>query len=78
MRHVQPAFRGENQNLVAYQDGQEIYFLTVRQVDRDEEKYRKVFVPKDPSTEAKLNVEVGFDVIDIVEINEPKVFYMFN
>ena len=29
----------------------------------DEEKYRKVFVPKDPSTEAKLNVEVGFDVM---------------
>ena len=39
MRHVQPAFRGENQNLVAYQDGQEIYFLTVRQVDRDEELF---------------------------------------
>ena len=44
----------------------------------DEEKYRKVFVPKDPSVDAKLNVEVGFDVIDIVEINEPKVFYMVN
>lgn len=42
----------------------------------DEEKYRKVFVPKDPSVDAKLNVEVGFDVIDIVEINEPKVFYL--
>ena len=39
MRHVQPAFHGENQNLVAYQDGQDIYFLTVRQVDRDEELF---------------------------------------
>jgi len=39
MRHVQPAFRGENQNLVAYQDGQEIYFLTTKTVDRDEELF---------------------------------------
>ena len=35
--------------------------------------YRKVFVPRDPSSDLKLEVKVGFDVIDIVEINEPKV-----
>ena len=36
MRHVQPAFR-EDQNLVAYQDGNEVYFLAIRQINRDEE-----------------------------------------
>lgn len=32
-----------------------------------------MFVPRDPSSDLKLEVKVGFDVIDIVEINEPKV-----
>ena len=38
MRHVQPA-KGIHQNLVAYQDREEIYFLTVRQIDKDEELF---------------------------------------
>ena len=38
MRHVQPA-QGIHQNLVAYQDREEIYFLTVRQIDKDEELF---------------------------------------
>jgi hypothetical protein len=38
IRHVQPA-QGIHQNLVAYQDREEIYFLTVRQIDKDEELF---------------------------------------
>ena len=38
MRHVQPS-KGIHQNLVAYQDREEIYFLTVRQIDKDEELF---------------------------------------
>ena len=55
-------------------DGSDEHKCTL--VTMDEEKYRKVFVPKNPSIDSKLNVVVGFDVIDIVEINEPKVIYM--
>ena len=39
MRHVQPALNGDCQNLVAYQDGQEIYFLAVREIKLDEELF---------------------------------------
>ena len=39
IRHVQPAFQGENQNLVAYQEGEQIFFLTVRQIQQDEELF---------------------------------------
>ena len=36
MRYVQPGC-GEDQNLVAYQEGQEIYFLAIRQINPNEE-----------------------------------------
>ena len=39
MRHVQPAVNGDMQNLIAYQEGQEIYFLAVRQIEQNEELF---------------------------------------
>lgn len=39
MRYVQPAYHGQGQNMVAYQDGHEVYFLTVRQIKQDEELF---------------------------------------
>ena len=39
MRHVQPCYYAEAQNLIAYQDGQAIYFMTVRQISQDEELF---------------------------------------
>ena len=36
-------------------------------------QYRKEFVPRNETSVSKLEIEVGFDVIDIVDINEPKV-----
>ena len=36
-------------------------------------QYRKEFVPRKETSVSKLEVKVGFDVIDIVDINEPKV-----
>ena len=37
MRYVQPAYRSSKQNLVAYQEGTQIYFLTVKHVNPNEE-----------------------------------------
>ena len=39
----------------------------------DSEKYRKEFVPRKHSSKEKLKVKVGFDVFDIVEVNQIKV-----
>lgn len=39
MRHVQPAFDYQEQNLVAYQEGQDIYFLAIRQINPHEELF---------------------------------------
>ena len=39
----------------------------------DSEKYRKEFVPRKPSSTEKLKIKVGFDVFDIVEVNQIKV-----
>jgi hypothetical protein len=37
MRYVLPAYQNDAQNLVAYQDGEDIYFLTIKPVQKDEE-----------------------------------------
>ena len=37
MRYVLPAYKNSDQNLVAYQDGDEIFFLTIKQIRKDEE-----------------------------------------
>jgi hypothetical protein len=37
MRHVVPAYQAAGQNLVAFQDGQDIFFLTCREVRQGEE-----------------------------------------
>jgi len=37
MRYVLPAYKNAAQNLVAYQDGQEIFFLTIKPIKREEE-----------------------------------------
>ena len=37
MRYVLPALKESDQNLVAYQDGDEIFFLTIKPIKRDEE-----------------------------------------
>ena len=42
-------------------------------INLDNDKYRKEFVPRDPTSDTKLKVKVGFDVLDIVEINERQV-----
>ena len=42
-------------------------------VKMDSDKYRKVHMPDNPNENGRLKVEVGFDVLDISEINEPEV-----
>lgn len=37
MRYVLPAYINSAQNLVAYQDGEDIYFLTIKAISKDEE-----------------------------------------
>ena len=37
MRYVLPAYKNSAQNLVAYQDGDEIFFLTIKPIKKDEE-----------------------------------------
>merc|ERR1719420_2514686 len=37
MRYVLPAYKNCAQNLVAYQDGDEIFFLTIKPIKREEE-----------------------------------------
>ena len=37
MRYVLPAYKNSAQNLVAYQDGDELYFLTIKPIRKDEE-----------------------------------------
>ena len=37
MRYVLPAYQNSAQNLVAYQDGDEIFFLTIKPIKKDEE-----------------------------------------
>ena len=37
MRYVLPALNESDQNLVAYQDGDEIFFLTIKPIKKDEE-----------------------------------------
>ena len=37
------------------------------------ENYRKEFIPRDPVSDSNLKVKVGFDLLDIAEINQPKV-----
>ena len=37
MRYVLPAYKNCAQNLVAYQDGDEIFFLTIKPIKKDEE-----------------------------------------
>ena len=44
-----------------------------QQIRFEKDVYRKTHVPKNPRDERPLEVEVSFDVIDIVEINEAKV-----
>ena len=39
----------------------------------DENKYRKKLVPINTKENTKLRVAIGFDVLEIVEINEPGV-----
>ena len=39
----------------------------------DESKYRKDIVPISSRGKAKMSVQIGFDVLEIVEINEPEV-----
>ena len=36
-----------------------------------DERYKKEYVPEDPTGNKKLSIQLWFDVIDIVEINEP-------
>ena len=38
-----------------------------------DERYKKEYVPEDPTGNKKLSIQLWFDVIDIVEINEPEV-----
>ena len=47
-------------------------FITI-----EKEKYRKAQVPRNPTGKGPLKVEVRFDVVDIVEINEPEVEICF-
>ena len=42
-------------------------------VKLEDDKYRKAHVPKHPKGGKKLEVLVWFEVIDIVEVNEPDV-----
>ena len=49
-----------------------------RLVTFDKDVYRKTYVPRNPSEEGPLKIEVGFDVIDIVEINEAEVHIMIS
>ena len=42
-------------------------------VKLEDDKYRKAHVPKHPKGCKKLEVLVWFEVIDIVEVNEPDV-----
>ena len=44
-----------------------------QQIIIDKNSYRKTYVPRNPTKEGPLKIEVGFDVIDIVEINEAEV-----
>ena len=37
MRYVLPAYKNSAQNLVAYQDGEDLYFLTIKPIRKDEE-----------------------------------------
>ena len=39
----------------------------------DKDTYRKKFVPRNSESASRQEVRVGFDVIDVVDINEPKV-----
>ena len=39
----------------------------------DKDTYRKKFVPRNSESASRQVVRVGFDVIDVVDINEPKV-----
>ena len=48
MRYVQPAFKVQDRNLLAYQDGQDVYFLAIRPISMDEELF--VWYSKDFST----------------------------
>ena len=44
-----------------------------QQIKIDKHSYRKTYVPINPTEEGPLKIVVGFDVIDIVEINEAEV-----
>ena len=44
-----------------------------QQIIIDKNSYRKTYVPRNPTKEGPLKIEVGFDVIDIVKIDEPGV-----
>ena len=39
----------------------------------DNGRYRKAYVPENPSGDRKLDIHVWFDVNDVIEINEPEV-----
>ena len=43
----------------------------------DKDTYRKKFVPRNSGSASRQVVRVGFDVIDVVDINEPKVNLQF-
>ena len=44
-----------------------------QQIRFEKDSYRKTDVPKNPKEEGPLEIEVSFDVIDIVEVNEAEV-----
>ena len=44
-----------------------------QQIFFDKNEYRKTYIPRNWLKNTPLKIETGFDVIDIVEINEAKV-----
>ena len=43
------------------------------QIDIDEHSYRKSVAPENPNGQSTLEVGVWFEIMDVVEINEPEV-----
>lgn len=90
MRYVQPAASSEIQNMVAYQEGEEVYFLTMRQINQGEEltvlyafDVTKVASPiKDKKSKTKkiysekeaTNMRIKLEPIDALATFEPFFF----
>ena len=73
MRYVQPGdgnVVGDEQNLVAYQEGQEVYFLAIRQINANEELkvwycndfWKRIQLSQQPQTQTQ-NQYVGIAVV---------------